>query len=339
MKKFVTILSFLLAITLLQAGDTSRKGTTGAEQLLIPVGARSIATAGAFIANTTGVEAIYYNPAGLAVSGKSELMISYMDYLADLNVTYLAAAANLGEFGAIGFTYKSLDFGDIPVTTVEAPDGTGASYSPGFYTVGLTYSKVITDRVAFGVNFKYIHEGIMSTSAEGAALDFGVQYTFSNNLFLGVAVKNIGTNMSYSGQDLQVKTNVPNSRPGSQPGAFTPVTEEFQIPSYFELSMAYRFDFNAENNLLLGTSFRNNNAMEDQVIFGMEYAFMQNFFLRGGYDLLMQNMDDHTFGFTFGAGVNYSLSDNLGFVFDYAYREVKEFPDPNHIFTLKLALQ
>ena len=112
MKKFVTILSFLLAITLLQAGDTSRKGTTGAEQLLIPVGARSIATAGAFIANTTGVEAIYYNPAGLAVSGKSELMISYMDYLADLNVTYLAAAANLGEFGAIGFTYKSLDFGD-----------------------------------------------------------------------------------------------------------------------------------------------------------------------------------------------------------------------------------
>ncbi len=179
----------------------------------------------------------------------------------------------------------------------------------------------------------------MSTSAEGAALDFGVQYTFSNNLFLGVAVKNIGTNMSYSGQDLQVKTDVPNSRPGSQPGAYTPVTEEFQIPSYFELSMAYRFDFNAENNLLLGTSFRNNNAMEDQVIFGMEYAFMQNFFLRGGYDLLMQNMDDHTFGFTFGAGVNYSLSDNLGFVFDYAYREVKEFPDPNHIFTLKLALQ
>ena len=36
------------------AGDVARKGTTGAEQLLIPVGARGIATGGAFVSNLVG---------------------------------------------------------------------------------------------------------------------------------------------------------------------------------------------------------------------------------------------------------------------------------------------
>jgi hypothetical protein len=53
--------ALMLAATVAYGGDESRKGTTGADQLLIPVGARSIATGGAFLAATKGVEAIYYS--------------------------------------------------------------------------------------------------------------------------------------------------------------------------------------------------------------------------------------------------------------------------------------
>ena len=46
MKKIILIL--ILIATSIYAGDVARKGTTGAEQVLIPVGARGIATGGAF---------------------------------------------------------------------------------------------------------------------------------------------------------------------------------------------------------------------------------------------------------------------------------------------------
>lgn len=338
MKKLLIMIFFVTEIVNLIAGDISRKGTTGAEQLLIPVGARSIATGGAFLANTVGVEAIYYNPAGLAVSGKSEAMFSYMSYIADLNVSYIAAGANLGELGSFGFSFKTVQFGEIPITTIEAPDGTGATYSPSYFVGGLTYSKVITDRVAAGVNIKLVHEGIQNTSADGLALDFGVQYRFPKNLSIGVAVKNIGTNMSYSGQDLQVKTSVPNANPGTRDGAFYAVTEEFQIPSYFELSAAYHYDIDETNNILLGTSFRQNNASEDQLQFGLEYSFMDRFYARGGYDFRLENTKESIYGFTVGAGVNYPLVEGVGILFDYAYRDVKDFPSANHVFTLKLVL-
>jgi opacity protein-like surface antigen len=338
MRIAITILLAVILTIPNFAGDPTRKGTTGADQLLIPVGARGIATGGAFLSNVTGLEAIYYNPAGLDVSQRTEGMFSHMSYLADIGVSYFAAGTSLGSFGSVALSFKTFDFGEIPVTTFESPDGTGATYSPSFLTAGITYSKIITDRVSIGVNAKVISETIMSTNATAFALDFGVQYRFESNLSLSATVKNLGTNMQYTGQDLQVKTGVPGTTPGGRDAQYSAVTEPFQIPSFFEMSLAYAFDFDADNMLQFGGTFVNNNAFEDEVKLGMEYGFMDMFFVRGGYNLLTENTDDYIYGFTFGAGVDYYLSDGLNIVFDYAFREVKEFPDPNHVFTVKLGV-
>ena len=88
MKKIVTIILFIMFSASIYAGDVARKGTTGAEQLLIPVGARGIATGGAFVSNLTGLESIYFNPAGLDRINGSEAIFSYMNYIADVNVSY-----------------------------------------------------------------------------------------------------------------------------------------------------------------------------------------------------------------------------------------------------------
>jgi len=232
MKK-ISFLIVLVAFGLSSAfaGDVSRKGTNGAEQLLVPVGARSIATGGAFVSDVKGVEAIYYNPAGLDLAGRSEAMFSYMDYLADIKVSYFALSANLGDLGTFGLSFKTFNIGDIPVTTFEHPDGTGATYSPSLMTAGLTYSKQITDRVSAGATVKVIYEAITNVSATGAALDFGVQYKFPNNMRLGVAVTNSGGNMRYRGPELQVKQDIPGKPPGAGCGGYEPATEEFQRPS------------------------------------------------------------------------------------------------------------
>jgi len=91
--------------------------------------------------------------------------------------------------------------------------------------------------------------------------------------------------------------------------------------------------------LAIGTTFRNNNNFEDQMMFGMEYGFLNTFFLRGGYDLLLQNSDQSIYDYTLGAGINYETSDGISIGFDYAYRNVKEFQNANHVFTVKLGIE
>ncbi|HOJ05993.1 MAG: PorV/PorQ family protein [Ignavibacteriota bacterium] len=338
MKKIFLLLITAGFATLLYAGDVARKGTNGAEELLIPVGARSIATSGAFVANVMGLESIYYNPAGLDISQRTEAMFSYMNYIADINISYLAIGTSLGDFGSIALSIKSLDVGNIPVTTNELPDGTGSTYSPGFVTVGLTYSKVLTDRVSIGTNVKLLSETIGNTSATGFAIDAGVQYKFTEQISLGATVKNIGSNMVFSGQDLRQRSDIKGSQPGSPTGMFEVVAESFQIPSYFELSLAYGLNLNEENDLMFAGAFTANNSLENKLHFGLEYGYMNTFFLRGGYQLFTENTKESIYGFTAGAGVNYDFSD-IGVSFDYAYRDVKEFPTSNHIFTVKLSFQ
>jgi opacity protein-like surface antigen len=339
MKKLLILLVVLACASIIEAGDETRKGTTGAEQLLVPVGARSIATGGAFLSSVEGLEALYYNPAGFAHFPGSEAMFSYMSYIADINIAYFAMGTNLGDLGSFAFSIKTFDIGDIPVTTFDAPDGDGTTYSPGFITAGITYSKIITDKVSIGINAKVVSESIMDVNATGFAFDFGVQYNFANNLSLGATVMNIGTNMEYTGSNLQSTTGIPGSQPGSPPGTYQVVPEAFQIPSYFELSLGYLFDINEQNMLNIASTFRNNNVLEDQMKFGLEYGFAQTFFVRGGYDLLLQNSDQGIFGLTFGAGLNYNAGGDIGFAFDYAYRDVNDFPTANHVFTVKLSFE
>lgn len=337
MKKIILIL--ILIATSVYAGDVARKGTTGAEQLLIPVGARGIATGGAFLANISGLESIFYNPAGLDVYPQTEAMFSYVNYLADINISYFAVGTTLGDIGSIGFDLKTFDFGDIPVTSETFPDGTGETYSPSFLTLGFTYSKVLTDRISIGTNLKLITESIQNTNATGFALDAGVQYRFSEALMIGAAVKNIGSDMKYSGQDLSSRTVIPGSIPGSSTGSYEVITEGFQIPSFFQLSLSYALNIDEQNNLMFAGAYTANNSFEDIANLGMEYGFMNNFFVRGGYNFLVQNTSEYIYGLTFGAGLDYKIGGEVGFVFDYAFRDVKEFPSANHVFTIKLSFQ
>jgi hypothetical protein len=337
MKKIILII--LLIATSIYAGDVARKGTSGAEEVLIPVGARGIATGGSFLANVTGLESLFYNPAGLDVYPQTEAMFSYITYLADIDISYFAIGTSLGDFGSLGFELKTIDFGDIPETTIQFPDGTGDTYSPSFITFGLAYSKVLTDRIAIGTNMKLVTENIGNTNATGFAVDAGVQYRFSNELMIGATVKNIGTNMNYSGDDLTSRTTIPGTVPGAASGSYEILTEPFLIPSSFQLSLTYVLNFDQRNNLSFAGAYTANNAYEDAANFGFEYGFMNNFFVRGGYSYLVQNQDQSIYGLTFGAGVNYDIGAGVGVVFDYAYRAVQEFASANQIFTIKLAFK
>jgi len=194
--KYILIMIVMCLVTMeIFAGGGKRNGTAGAQELLIPVSARGLAMSGAFTSGITGIDAIFYNPAGLSVSNNSaETMFSYMNYIADINFSFAAVAVHFDDFGSIGFSVRTMDFGDIDVTTVDNPEGTGATFSPTYVVVGMSYSNALTDRIRVGLNINVITEEIGRTSANGIGFDAGIQYSGIGGiegLNFGVALKNL----------------------------------------------------------------------------------------------------------------------------------------------------
>jgi hypothetical protein len=332
------VLGLVLVMTgLAQAGRGDKAGTSAAPELLIPIGARDFAIGGSTLASTNGIEAIYWNPAGLSrMNSSSEAMFSHMNYLADIGVEYIAVASTFEGFGSIGLDLKSISIGEIAVTTEDNPDGTGEIFSPTYLTIGLTYSRLLTDRISVGLTTMLISERIDRVSATGVAFNVGLQYSgFANvtGLAIGVAVKNIGPAMTFDGSGLiRQGTATGTTRPAT-PLKLQAATDE--LPSTIELGLSYTYRPQDQHALNLSGLFVNNNFSDDEYKLGAEYAFNNTFFLRGGYNFAQQSIDNsYIYGLTAGAGVSASFT-GLNLNFDYGYRAVDFFQD-NHVFAIRL---
>lgn len=192
-----------------------RAGTAGAAELLIPMGARNIGLGGADIAGVSGVESMYYNPAGLSGIGNTEFGVNFMGYFAGMNITYFTLGTKVGRSDALGFSLQALDIGDIPVTTIDNPEGTGETISPTFLTLNATYSRQFTDRIRFGVNGKLVSERVGEMSASALAADFGLQYRSPVGIDLGVTMRNYGTNLKFDGTDIEFDSSIPYANPNA----------------------------------------------------------------------------------------------------------------------------
>ena len=88
MKTLKLVLTSVTMFTVLVGGDESRIGTSGGNQVLVPVGARGIALAGSERVYSSGLESVYWNPAGLARSQSPTVLASSMDLFNDMGVNY-----------------------------------------------------------------------------------------------------------------------------------------------------------------------------------------------------------------------------------------------------------
>ena len=331
------VLLFASVVYVAQAGNPKRTGTAGAQELLIPVGAKSLALGGANIANITGADAMYWNPAGLArTEAGTEVLFSQMNYIADIGVSYGAVNINAGDIGFFGFSVKSLGFGEIPRTTEDFPDGTGELFSPTFVVGSASYSKLLNDRVSVGVVFNLISEKIMSTSSTGMGIDLGVMYhgLVWSGLNLGIVVKNIGPNMSFDGSNLYRTADVATALRDAQ--FYKVETESFELPTDMEIGLSYTHKLSDLNVVTISSDFQNNNYLQDEYKFSGEYGYDNMIFLRGGYVISPKTeADAYIYDYSFGAGVNFDLG-GVGFRFDYAFRNVKYF-QANNVIAVSLA--
>ncbi len=341
-KKLTITLTVLLALIALStdmfAGGGKRNGTAGAQELLIPISARGLAMSGADVSGISGLDAIFYNPAGFGSTAfGTEAMFSYMNYIADIGFSFGGVGVNLGDLGSLGFSIRTLDFGEIPVTTVENPYGDGTTFSPSFFIGGITYSNALTDRIRVGLNINLISETIIRTSASGVSFDAGIQYSGLagvDGLKMGVVLRNLGSQLKFEGEDLLRTAEDPTSQRGEQ--FYKIDAASFELPSQLEFGLSYDYLISESYGALIAGSFQHNNFSNDEYRIAGEFNFDNTFFVRAGYAYVSENSDDtdeSIWGPTFGAGVN--LHTGLDIIVDYAFRSVDYF-DANHMFTVKL---
>jgi len=336
--EFILMLVFLLLVSLpLYGGDVNRIGSAAGVQVQQPVGARDLAMAGSNIVYTKGIDALYWNPAGLSNMETSYGgMFTTTTIFNDIKINYMGLGLNMGSWGALAFDIKTFDFGDISLTTIQDMDGaSGATFSPNFSTMGITYANKLTNAIQVGVKIKLISEAIPRASASAVGFDVGIQYKGIGGIegvSFGVVAKNIGTSMNYSGSGLISRESDPAT---GRIDYFDRSASSDQLPASLEIGFAYDYNVMEKNDLLIAGVFQNNNVQRDAYKLGVEYSYDNFVALRGGYVFTDgAASDDVLYTFTMGAGIKYNVGGAV-LSLDYAFRDSQYF-DANNMFTLSV---
>jgi len=190
-------LTFLLLTALLWAAAGVRAaGTSSGAFLRVGWGARPTAMGDAFTAAADDVDALYWNPAGLNYIKRLQETFGHNSWIDGINAEHAAFALRKNPSYVIGAGIGALSVGDI-----ERSNNYG--YTEGYYSANdlaliFSYARRLKPRLAAGANFKIIRERIESDSAQAFAIDAGGIYEMSENLKLGLTLKNLGTGLTLS---------------------------------------------------------------------------------------------------------------------------------------------
>ena len=340
--------SLICADYLAFAGNEDRAGQAGATELLINPWTRSSGWGGINVSHVKGLESQFNNVAGLAFTKKTDIHFSYTEWLkgSDIKINSFGLAQKVGETGVMALTVMSMNFGDVLITTTDLPEGGIGNFKPQFINLGISYAKSFSNSIYGGLTLRIISQSASDVKAQGVAFDAGIQYVTGfnekkDNLRFGIALKNVGTPMKYSGDGLSFRGDPPVSTSYQQ--TIQSRTEKFELPSLISIGAGYDFKLAEHHRLTAVGSFNSNSFTYDQFGIGLEYSFKELFSLRGGY-LTEQDIGNDEDRLTALSGLNGGLSidiplgkggKKLGI--DYSYRST-EFFDGSHGLGLRLML-
>jgi len=324
----------LIPLDRVTAGNKDRSGQAGASELLINPWARSSGWGSVGTSCTFGMEALYTNIAGTALTKGTEMIFSYTNWLKGSGVDIMAFgfSQSLGENkGVITAAVMSMAFGEIDITTVSSPEGGLGTFKPNYLNINLAYAKAFSNSIYGGLNLKIISESIADASAIGIALDAGIQYITGEKqqVKFGIALKNVGAPMKFSGDGLSFRGIIPGH--GNDNDLFTVEqrSARYELPATLRIGASYDFLIGEWHRITLAGNFTSNSFSKDQFTLGLEYALKYYFMIRGGYTyqggMFESSLADRGTVFTGpSAGFTVSLPFNKekgsGIAIDYSYR-------------------
>lgn len=276
------------------AQDFKKTATSGFVFLEIPVTARAAALGETSIAlSDMNSDAVFTNPAGLGFSEKAHsFSVSYAPWFADIK-NYAASYAYKSSLGTLAFGAVMLDYGDMPRTTRTGSKlyEVEGNFSANDLALTASYSKMLTDRFAFGVSAKYVREKIDSYSASNYLFDGGVlYYTGFKSLRIAATVQNFGTNSKY-------------------------INDSFRMPTWLRLGAAAEVygSYDSEYRVTTSVELVHSSDNDERMNVAAEASWKNIFTLRGGYKI---NYDEETY--SLGAGLT---PPGVAATFDVAYAD------------------
>jgi hypothetical protein len=260
--------------------------------------------------------ALFHNPATMAeMPTLVNASFSSNSWIADIK--YLSMSAIIspwsGDYGVIGISFQSVDYGDVQGTMVWNNDKGYIDtdvLKPGALAIGVGYAKMISNNFGVGAQVRFAYQSLgksvvpdgtgLTTKqnvANALAFDFGTVFkTGIKSLAFGMSIRNFSKEVKYE-------------------------EEGFQLPLLFSLGVSANvFDFFAvpgpEQTLLISLDSTHPRSHPEQLKVGAEYQFMKLISLRGGF--ISDNSED---SYTFGLGVSSAglgIS-SVGFEVDYSY--------------------
>ncbi|MCW8849785.1 MAG: PorV/PorQ family protein [Melioribacteraceae bacterium] len=317
-------INLLLFVFVISSYGQNKVGTTAADFLTIPVGPRATAMGGAYVANANDVSAAYWNPGALSRLKQSEFNATYADWILDTQHNWVGLVLVLDENNAFAVSLNQMDYGQEEITTELDPQGTGQFWDASDLSIGISYSRNLTDRFSIGGTFKYISTRIWNESASAFAIDMGLLFTTElNGLRLGMNISNFGTEMQLDGPDLFQPIDIDESNFGNNPNIAGKLeTDTWDLPLNFAVGIAMDFINNEEFYFTVGTDAIYPINTTPYVNIGTEVAWRETVFIRAGYHSLFE--EDSEEGLSAGIGLKYEISGfKLGV--DYSFADFGQF--------------
>lgn len=359
-----------------RAQQFNNAGTSVANFLKIPVGPRATALGGAYSALADDASSLFWNPAGMLGVANHEVAFVHNEWLLDLKHEFISGVFKVGPNDRIGLSLSYLSMGEMAETSPAAPQGTGLFFTAYDVALGIAYGRQLTDRLALGMQTKFVRESIAKSSAGGLAFDLGILFKGEwNGLKIGATISNFGPDLTMTGDNLRAKLD-PYPSTGDNPDDVPLLleTENFSLPIQFQFGVAVTPYTSESLALTTVLDVRDARDFNQDIRLGAELKVLDSFFLRAGTNLFLiegspfgggddeviegQDQADNTgIGpsyvnpttitrsdlqdgqaiYNLGMGIDYVLPNSgIGFRFDYAYSRIRTLDDV-HRFGVTLA--
>ncbi|MDP4117434.1 MAG: PorV/PorQ family protein [Bacteroidota bacterium] len=275
MKKIIILILITTIYGAVFAQDFKKTGTAGYVFLELPVTARATGLGECSISLADmNSSAVFSNPGALGFTQqKMSFSATYAPWIADIK-NYATSISYKTQFGVFGFGAVMVDYGTMPRTVklsgqrVYEQIGT---FSANSMSLGLTYSKQLTEKFSFGVTAKYVKETIDVYNAGNMLIDGGIiYYTGLSSLRLGAVIQNFGTNTKF-------------------------INSEFKMPVMLRIGAAAEVYQNDDNKVTLIVEALHPTDSNEKLNVGTEIELMKVFTLRAGYKFFYDE-EKYSFG-------------------------------------------
>lgn len=345
MRSILFVLVVVLTAMAVPTAQAQTTTSTAVPFLLIAPDARASGMGDVGTGIADNVEAMYWNPSGLAFQTGKQVSLTHSYWLpqfnSDLFYDYLAFKWGDEEKfgGTIGASITFLNLGEFLYTLENSPEPVGR-FTSFEYAVALAYATKLSPDWGFGGVLRYIQSSLSSGIKVGQEQQSGVARSVSFDL--SALWKPDSTYIEGLADALQIGFNLANIGPRVK---YVDVTQADPLPTLLRVGAAYKVYKDEFNEMTVAvdvakllvkrdsgnqvhslpkafiTAWDANTARSLMISTGVEYWYDQIVALRAGYYTEGETVGGREY-LTFGAGLRYDV-----YQFDFSY--INTF-DANH---------